>query len=121
MDEEIFEFENEDLISEDLYASISRVLHEDTGNKRIIPERSALLVELFEGMARIFRKVPVMGLRANYETGSVTVEVPEVQLTAEQSKMLAQVLSPCSTFEILALTSGDVRVSATIEHMYYDE
>lgn len=121
MDEEIFELENEDLTPENLYASIYRVLHEDTSNKHIIPEQAALLGELFADMARIFGKVPVMRLRPNYKMGSVTVEAPEVQLTAEQSQMLAQALSPCNTFEILALTSGGVRVSATIKHLYYDE
>lgn len=121
MDEEIFELENEDLTLEDIHASIYRVLHEDTDNKHLIPEQAALLGELFADMARIFGKVPEMRLRPNYKMGSVTVEVPEVQLTAEQSKMLAQALRLCSTFEITALTSGGVRVSATIKHMYYDE
>lgn len=121
MNEEIFELENEDLTLEDIHSSIYRVLHEDTDNKHLIPEQAALLGELFADMARIFGEVPVMRLRPNYKMGSVTVEVPEVQLTAEQTKMLAQALSPCNTFEILALTSGGVRVSATIKHMYYDE
>lgn len=121
MDEEIFELENENLTLDDLRASIYRVLHEDTDNKHIIPEQADLLGELFMDMTRILGKVPVMRFRPNYKMGSVTVEVPEIQLTAEQSKMLAQALQPCNTFEVVALASGGVRVSATIKHMFYDE
>lgn len=107
--------------SEDICKSIQRALKEGAAGREIVPERVEVLGNVFVGIYKITGKMPQMRFRPAFVMGSVSVDVPELQLAAEQSQLLAEVLQPCNTFELVALASGGVRVAATVKGVYRDK
>jgi len=91
---------------------------EGAKNNEVVPERLKVLNHVFDEVSELVGIEPELKLFPNFTSGSVTVEVPAIHLNKNGASGLKEILSKCSTFEILPLNDGRVRASVTVKGVF---
>lgn len=89
-------------------------------NKVIDQERFSVLESVCAGISDVIgngTKADI-SIRPSFCSGGVSVRVPIVAIDSDGVKKLMDVLSVCDNFEVVPLTDGNVRISATVDHLF---
>ena len=89
-------------------------------NKVIDQDRFSVLESVCAGISDVIgngAKADI-SIRPSFCSGGVSVRVPVVAADSDGVKKLMEILSVCDNFEVMPLTDGNVRISATVDHLF---
>ena len=81
----------------------------------IVPERFEVLTQVYNRFAKLSGKVPNIRVRGGFNAGSVSIEIPSMQLNEREVLELREILQNCNTFEVVPLANGEVGIGVTVK------
>ena len=92
----------------------------DKYNKVIDPERLAIFNKVCNDFAELFDAIPKISMHPSFCSAGVTVNLCTVDLTSRMFPKFAEILSYCSTFEVVPKLDGSIDVAVNVQHVFKD-
>ena len=96
------------------------VTDKDT-KRKIVPERYAVLGEVYNEFSNLSGRTPEMKLLPNFAMGGVSIEFPVLDFGPDGVSKFTETLNKCNTFEVYTLTNGNIRLSVTVSGVFESE